>query len=83
MVDFNPILQKVYKRHLWLLLSGLPIQFWSEEILINLGNHLGKFIVIDKDNMRSGDKKWLGNDGILYFERIGRVPIDKLGGFLF
>ena len=37
-------------------MPGLPIQFWSKEILINLVNHLGKFIAIDKVGLRPGDK---------------------------
>ena len=55
-MDFNPLTQNAFKRHLWLLLLGLQIQLWSEEILIRLDNHLGKYIAIDKDALWSGDK---------------------------
>ena len=34
----------------------LPIQFWSKEILINLENHLVKFIAIDKVGLQLRDK---------------------------
>ena len=56
-VDFKSLMQKIYKRHLWLLFPGLPIQLWSEDILTRLANHPGKFIDVDKEVSRLGDKQ--------------------------
>ena len=56
-MDSNPQTQKVNNNHLWILLPRLPIQLWSEEILMNLANHMGKFIHVNKEALYDGDKR--------------------------
>ena len=57
LVDFKPLTQKVYKRHLWVLFPWIPIQFWTEDLLIKINNHLWNFIVVEKVVLWSGDKR--------------------------
>ncbi len=33
---------------LWVRLSGLPLQYWSKEVFIKIGNTLGIFLDYDK-----------------------------------
>ena len=41
---FDPGLSKMCKRHLWVLLSDLPLPPWTKESLWVIGNILGRFI---------------------------------------
>ena len=57
LVSFNPLTQVITRRKLLVLLSGLPIQFWSEDILELIANHLGNFITVQKSALRVGNKR--------------------------
>jgi hypothetical protein len=46
-VAFNPETDYFSMRHFWVLLPGLPWQFWNEGALQAIGNSLGVFIAID------------------------------------
>ena len=56
-MDFNPLVQNIYKRHLWVLLLRMPFQFWLEELLMKIANHIGNFIVVDKAALWSEDRR--------------------------
>jgi hypothetical protein len=51
-VAFNPETKYFSLRHMWVLLPGLPLYLWNEGALAAIGNSLGKFIMIDKGNLR-------------------------------
>jgi hypothetical protein len=42
-------------RHLWVLLSGLPLQLWNNKALEAIGNSLGHFIKLDEEALLSND----------------------------
>jgi hypothetical protein len=39
-VGFDPVSEYFQFRHIWVLLPGLPIQFWNEGALKAIGNEL-------------------------------------------
>ncbi|KAI5673346.1 hypothetical protein M9H77_13710 [Catharanthus roseus] len=45
--NFNPAMGKTTKTTLWVRLSGLPLDYYGQEILTRIGNHLWKFLKID------------------------------------
>ena len=55
-VHFDPYKKKMDKCHLWLLLLGLPLQFRTKEILVNLANHLGKYIFVNPSLLRASER---------------------------
>jgi hypothetical protein len=42
-VGFDPVTEYFQFRHIWVLLPGLPIQFWNEDAFRAIGNELGRF----------------------------------------
>ena len=56
-VHFEPLRKRVNKRHLWLLLPGLPFPLWSRSLLEGTGNTIGHFVVVEEDFMHSFDKR--------------------------
>ena len=55
-VNFDPTRERVQKRHLWALLSGLPFLLWNRSLLEGVGNTIGRFVALDDDFMNSFDK---------------------------
>jgi len=47
-VSFDPTHEYFQFRHLWVLLSGLPLNFWSVKALMAIGNTIGHFISVDE-----------------------------------
>lgn len=45
--NFNPAMGKTTKTTLWVRLSSLPLDYYGQEILTRIGNHLWKFLKID------------------------------------
>jgi hypothetical protein len=58
-MEFNPDNDYFPLRHLWVLLPGLPLHFWNEDALREIGNSLGKTITVDTSS-RSGSSRLLG-----------------------
>jgi len=56
-VRFNPLTEKISKRHLWVTLRGFPYQLWTKDILTKVGNMLGKFIFLEESIIHSRDKR--------------------------
>jgi hypothetical protein len=47
-ISFDPAQDYFQFRHLWVLLPGLPLNFWSVKALTTIGNTLGHFISVDE-----------------------------------
>ena len=56
LVHFDLYTKNLDKRHLWLLLPVLPLQFWTRDILVNLVNHVGKLIFINPSMLWEGER---------------------------
>jgi len=54
-VDFNPERDPINIRHLWMMLSGLPLQFLCKETLQDVANLAGKYIYLNESSLTSGD----------------------------
>jgi hypothetical protein len=57
-VDFDPQTENFQLRHLWVLLSSLPIHFWNKGALKEIGDALGRFITLDESNLVNSTKKF-------------------------
>jgi hypothetical protein len=44
---FNPEKDFIRFRHLWVLMPGCPVSFWTLEVFKELGDTLGKFLNVD------------------------------------
>jgi hypothetical protein len=71
-VAFDPRTETLPVRHLWVLLSGLPLHLWNEGALRAIGDALGHFITLDHSTLEN------------YVRKVGRilVEIDLHGGLL-
>jgi hypothetical protein len=56
-VTFDPATEYFCLRHLWVLLSGLPLQYWTEKALAAIGNELGRFICLDSNLLNGSNRK--------------------------
>jgi hypothetical protein len=56
-VAFNLVTEYFSFRHFCVLLSGLPLYLWNEGVLAAIGDSLGKFIMIDKENLSAATRK--------------------------
>ena len=56
-VNFDPLRERVKKRHLWVLLLGLPFPLWNRSLLEGIGNTIGRFMAVEDDFMNSYDKR--------------------------
>ena len=56
-VGFDPIIEPIKKRHLWLLMPGFPIQWWKREIIVMIVNTVGRFLFLDDKTFVTGDRK--------------------------
>jgi hypothetical protein len=54
---FNPDTDFFQLRHLWVLLSGLPLHLWNEGAIRAIGNSLGKFIAFDTQSLNGPLRK--------------------------
>jgi hypothetical protein len=54
---FNPESEYFHFRHLWILLPGLPLQFWNKAALEAIGNSLGTFLSIDNSTLTASSRK--------------------------
>ena len=57
-------------RHLWVLLLGISFVFWNKDALVEIGNHIGRFLHFEESMLFAVDK------------HVGRilVEIDMLKG---
>ena len=54
---FDPLKERVTKRHLWVLLPSLPFPLWHKSILEGIANTVGCFVVVDEHFHLSFDKR--------------------------
>ena len=55
--NFDPLRERISKRHLWVLLLHLPFPLWSRQILEGIGNTIGRFISVEDDFHLVYDKR--------------------------
>jgi hypothetical protein len=56
-VSFDPTKEYFQCRHLWVLLSGLPLQWWNKKALTEIANGLGRFLAVDEKALQARDKR--------------------------
>jgi hypothetical protein len=56
-VAFNPVTEYFEKRHLWVLLPGLPLHLWTVAAMEAIGNSLGSFVSLDDSVMKAPSRK--------------------------
>ena len=54
---FDPLRERVTKRHLWVLLPSLPFPLLSKSILEGIANTVGRFVAVDDDFHLTFDKR--------------------------
>ena len=54
---FDPLIEKVTIRHLWVILLAFPFPLWSKDILTGLANSLGRFVALEKEFHLQFDKQ--------------------------
>jgi hypothetical protein len=54
---FNPESDFFQLRHLWVLLPGLPLHFWTEGAIKAIGDSLGRFIAFDHSSLTGSSRK--------------------------
>ena len=47
-VHFDPLRERVKKRHLWALLLSLPFPLWNRSLLEGIGNTIGRFVAVER-----------------------------------
>jgi hypothetical protein len=56
-LSFNPSTEYFSYRHIWVLLPGLPLQFWNLQALELIGSSLGRFLTVDQASLAKSDRK--------------------------
>jgi hypothetical protein len=54
---FDPTIEYVSHRHIWVLLPDLPLNLWNRTALKAIGNLLGRFLKVDEACRLSSDKR--------------------------
>ena len=55
--NFDPLRERITKRHLWVLLPHLPFPLWNRQILEGIGDTIGRFISVEDDFHLIFDKR--------------------------
>lgn len=55
--SFDPAKERLRFRHLWVLLPGFPLHFWSLDVCVGVGNQLGRFLFVDESSFEAFDKR--------------------------
>jgi len=56
-LSFDPAQDYFQFRHLWVLLPGLPLNFWTLKVLMVIGNSIGHFIGVYEQALGALDRK--------------------------
>jgi len=56
-VGFDPVTDYFQFRHIWVLLRGLPLQFWNVVTFRAIGNELGRFMFVENSVLKGGDRR--------------------------
>ena len=54
---FDPLRERITKRHLWTLLPQLPFPLWNKKVLEGIANSIGRFVDVDPDFHLAYDKR--------------------------
>ena len=54
---FDPMRERIVKRHLWVIMPHVPFPLWSRPILEGIGNTIGRFISVEEDFLQVYDKR--------------------------
>ncbi|XP_026435083.1 uncharacterized protein LOC113332786 [Papaver somniferum] len=52
--NFNPDNQKITSAFIWVMSPGLSIEYWKEDIILKMGNKVGRAIRVDETTLKSG-----------------------------
>ena len=54
---FDPLQERITKRHLWVQLPHLPFPLWNKHVLEGIANTINRFVVVEADFHLAFDKK--------------------------
>ena len=54
---FDPLRERIKKRHLWVLLPSVPFPLWRCSLLEGIANTIGQFVAVEEDFMLTYDKR--------------------------
>lgn len=57
-LNFDPGKECQTLRRLWMIIPGLPIEIWTEEVVKGIANSVGRFIRFDKQNLFGMDRRY-------------------------
>jgi hypothetical protein len=55
-ITFDPSKDYFQLRHLWVLLPGLPLQWWNKWALVEIANRLMWFLSMDEESILASEK---------------------------
>ena len=56
-IHFDPHRERVKKRHLWVILPGLPFPLWNRDVMEGIGDTIGRFVAVEDDFLHTFDKR--------------------------
>jgi len=56
-IGYNPLKNTPSNNLIWVKLPGLPLELWSKETLIEIGNAIGRFVYVDPRCLGEKDKR--------------------------
>lgn len=56
-MGFNPVSEKIWFRHIWVLLPDFPLEMWHREGFTAVENHLGRFLHINEGTLNGMDRQ--------------------------
>jgi hypothetical protein len=57
-VNFNPRHEPCNLQKVWVIMPGLPLEFWQEEMLKSIGNKIGAFAGLEQNWEKKTDRRW-------------------------
>ena len=58
--SFDPPRKMMVTQHLWVLIIGLPFEYWNKKALTSIGNWIKKFLALKENFWDLVKKSWLG-----------------------
>ena len=55
--SFDPLRERISKRHLWVMLPHLPFPLWNKNVLEGIANSIGWFVAIETNFLLDFDKR--------------------------
>lgn len=57
-LNFDPLKENQTLRHIWMLIPGLPIELWTEDVIKGIADSVGRFVRFDKQNLFGMDRRY-------------------------